>query len=581
MQRSVIRWPGLMVFVGIIVLLTAFSWLFLDNLLRWGMERTLGRLNGAEVNIAKVEHHWVPLGLKVSGVQITDPAQPLQNRLVVGELEANIEADQLLLGRVVIDQMTAAGIRIAQPRQSEGEVYAPVSEQASDLAGAGWEQLNATLPSVEEIVAKVGLQTDTVVSEAKQKLEAQKTAFNEAKQALPSKEKIQQYQEKIKAITSGKISGAEDLAKRKQALDDLKAEIKQDKQAVKTFKEEVGNSKDLLQQQLAAVKNAPGNDIDRIKQFFNLDGSGLGNITGLLFGDQAQQWSQYVLLAYEQVAPMMARSGNDDSVKPVRGEGQWISFVDEDAKPEFLIKKAKTEIQLGATTVDVDWQNITHQHQLLGQPTTYQARADNNGLWDSFNLNGEIALTDMGFDSRQQWQLRGAQLQQLALSQSDKLSAVISSARLNSDGDVNVRNSELGGSAGMRFSDMVMQADGSSQLTKTIAGALQKLERLDIRTKLSGNLTNPSLQLQSDLDQQLGQLMSGALSAQSEGKLADIKAKLSEQIAPVVGDYQGVLGTIGGSEETADNLDQQLEELLKAKVEDNLKDLLKGKLFGN
>ena len=168
----------------------------------------------------------------------------------------------------------------------------------------------------------------------------------------------------------------------------------------------MSEAKEVLQTQVTELKNAPGNDIDRIKSFFSMDVQGLQNVTGLLLGEQAKQWSQYLLLAYEQLGPMLARSDNSETVKPVRGEGQSISFAEEDAPPEFLIKKARTEFMVAGTVIDVDWQNITHQHNLLGQPTTYQARADNSEIWKAFNLNGELSLSDLGIDAKQQWQLK-------------------------------------------------------------------------------------------------------------------------------------------------------------------------------
>ncbi|MFP3527468.1 hypothetical protein SB912_33735, partial [Pantoea sp. SIMBA_072] len=63
MKRSIIRWPGLAVFAGFVLLLVAISWLFLDAIIKVTLEHTLGRLNGAEVNIERVEHSWVPLSL--------------------------------------------------------------------------------------------------------------------------------------------------------------------------------------------------------------------------------------------------------------------------------------------------------------------------------------------------------------------------------------------------------------------------------------------------------------------------------------------------------------------------------------
>ena len=84
------------------------------------------------------------------------------------------------------------------------------------------------------------------------------------------------------------------------------------------------------------------------------------------------------------------------TIEKARGMGENISFAEQDAAPELLIKKARTEILIAGTKVDVNWENITYQHDLLGQSTTYQARADNASLWRSFNLNGEPALLPSG-----------------------------------------------------------------------------------------------------------------------------------------------------------------------------------------
>ncbi|MGO1328712.1 MAG: TIGR03545 family protein, partial [Idiomarina loihiensis] len=437
MKRSIIRWPGLAVFAGFVLLLVAISWLFLDAIIKVTLEHTLGRLNGAEVNIERVEHSWVPLSLTLAGIQVTDPNEPKNNRVQVGEASADISPTEIVLGRTLIEQLTMTGVRVNQPRESEGDVYVmPDQEDVQNWASQSWDKLTTSLPSVDDIVSQVDLRTETVIDEAKAAYEQQEQEVKAAREALPSKDKIKEYEEKIKQITEGKVEGLGDIAARKKALDELKDSIRTDKEAVSNFRDEVKQAKEVVQQQIADLKNAPGNDIDRIKSFFSMDGSGLENVTGLLLGEKAREWSKYVLLAYEQLGPMLARSDNSATVEPVRGEGQRISFADDNAPPEFLIKKARTEFMVGGTVIDVDWQNITHQHNLLGQPTTYQARADNSDLWNAFNLNGELSLTDLGIDAKQQWQLKGAKLNNLGLSNSSELSANILSSMMDSDGTV-------------------------------------------------------------------------------------------------------------------------------------------------
>lgn len=583
MKRSIIRWPGLAAFAAIVGLLVIVSWLFLDAILKVTLEYGLGRLNGAEVNIQKVEHKWSPLTLTAYDVQATDPAKPSHNQVQLEKFSADVSAAELLLGRIHIEQLDVVGVRVDQARkQGEGEVYvAPSKEDIKEWASGSWEQLKVSLPSTDEIVQQVGLQTEQILTEAETQIEQQREQFEQAKAALPTKETLQQYQQQVKAITEGKVEGLGDIAARKEKLDNVKAAIRQDKEAIQKFQQQLSESADVVKIQIARVKEAPENDINRIRNFFQLNESGLQNVTGLLLGDKARQWSEYLLLAYEQLAPMLARSANTETVEKVRGEGESLSFVEDDAPPEFWIKQARTEVMIGDTAVNIDWQNITHQHDLLGQPTTYQARVDNGDLWQAFNLDGELSLLPSGIDAKQQWQLKGAKVKNLGLSDSSELTAAITSALIDSDGRVLVRGNQLDGEAIIRLLDLAVTAQGSSKITNAIAQALAQLKRLDINTKVGGDILNPKLNLNSDLDQQLGKLLSQTAMAEAQTKLDDIKSELSAKVENQLGPKNQLLEDITQLNGQAESFDQQLEELLKAKIEDSLKDKLKDRLFGS
>lgn len=583
MKRSIIRWPGLAAFAAIVGLLVIVSWLFLDAILKVTLEYGLGRLNGAEVNIQKVEHKWSPLTLTAYDVQATDPAKPSHNQVQLEKFSADVSAAELLLGRIHIEQLDVVGVRVEQARQQgEGEVYvAPSKEDIKEWASGSWEQLKVSLPSTDEIVQQVGLQTEQILTDAETQIEQQREQFEQAKAALPTKETLQQYQQQVKAITEGKVEGLGDIAARKEKLDNVKAAIRQDKEAIQKFRQQLSESADVVKTQIARVKEAPENDINRIRNFFQLNESGLQNVTGLLLGDKARQWSEYLLLAYEQLAPMLARSANTETVEKVRGEGESLSFVEDDAPPEFWIKQARTEVMIGDTAVNIDWQNITHQHDLLGQPTTYQARVDNGDLWQAFNLDGELSLLPSGIDAKQQWQLKGAKVKNLGLSDSSELTAAITSALIDSDGRVLVRGNQLDGEAIIRMLDLAVTAQGSSKITNAIAQALAQLKRLDINTKVGGDILNPKLNLNSDLDQQLGKLLSQTAMAEAQTKLDDIKSELSAKVENQLGPKNQLLEDITQLNGQAESFDQQLEELLKAKIEDSLKDKLKDRLFGS
>src|SRR5690606_33365093 len=112
----------------------------------------------------------------------------------------------------------------------------------------------------------------------------------------------------------------------------------------------------------------------------------------------------------------------------------------------------------------------------------------NSNLWQSLNLNGELALTALGVDAKQQWQLKGVQLDNLQLSDKAEFMASVVAALLDSEGSVSLRNSVFDGGGTVRLSSMDVDASAENRWTAVIANALSQLQRLDINADIRGAL---------------------------------------------------------------------------------------------
>lgn len=580
-RPSAIRWSGLSAFIIICALLVAFSWLLLDTIIKWTLERTIGTLNGAEVNISQVEHHWSPLGLKITGIQVTDPAEPEFNRLVIGDVTGEINVEQLLLGRFHFENVVSTGIRVHQQRSAPGEVYQiPDKQDIQDWTKDGLAKLNLSMPNVDDIIARVDLQTPAAIERAKVTVAEQKAVLEDARDSLPTAEDLKAYEAELKKITEGEIKTPQQLQERREQFNALKEKFEADRARLKEVKEQASAAVDTLKADFEAVKSAPQQDLERAQQLMQLNSEGLSEITAVLFGEQMRQWSQYILLAYEQLAPMLARSADETLVKPQRGEGIWFEFSDANEPPSFLIKKAKTEFAWGETVLDVDWANITHQHEQLGQPTTFMARADNSSLWQNLNLNGELALTAEGIDAKQQWQVKGIQLNSLKLSEQAEFVATLAAALLDSEGEVSLRDNMFDGGGTVRLADMKVEASAQNRWTEVIANALRQLNRLDINADIQGALNAPEFSFNSDLDRQLGSALKAAALDAGRTELAGLQSKLQEQTGGFLGENQDVLASFSTLLGDADQRDAKLQEMLKAKFEGQLEDKLKDRLKG-
>ena len=159
-------------------------------------------------------------------------------------------------------------------QQGEGEVYvAPSKEDIKEWASGSWEQLKVSLPSTDEIVQQVGLQTEQILTDAETQIEQQREQFEQAKAAAATKETLQQYQQQVKAITEGKVEGLGILPRAKKNWTTLRQNIRQIKKRSKNSAQ-LSESADVVKTQIARVKEAPENDINRIRNFFQLNESG-------------------------------------------------------------------------------------------------------------------------------------------------------------------------------------------------------------------------------------------------------------------------------------------------------------------
>ncbi|SDB36457.1 TIGR03545 family protein [Pseudidiomarina indica] len=581
-RRSTIRWSGLGVFLIICGLLFAFSWLLLDSILKWTIERSVGAMNGAEVNVSQVDHRWSPLGIEVRGIQVTDPAQPDYNRLVIDQLKGSVNVEQLLLGRLHIEDMVATGIRVHQPRAKTGEVY-QTTEESGDLkqwALDSLADLNMALPDVDEIVARIELQTPAAIERAKATVAEQREVLAQIKQDLPSAELLKSYEEELKKLTETDIKTPQQLQQLQDQFNALKEQFEADRERLKSIKERASQAVATLKEDFEAVQQAPSQDIERAQQLLQFNSEGFTEITAVLFGDQMRQWSQYILLAYDTLAPMLARSADESLVEPQRGEGVWFEFSQADEPPSFLVKKAVTEFVWGETRVDANWTNITHQHQQLGQPTTFQVRSDQSPLWQLLNLNGELALTDSGVDAKQQWQVKGVSLEEVGLSDSSEFTASIVQALVDSEGAVSLRDSMFDGGATVKFAEMAVAAQADNRWAEVVASALRQLQRLDINANIAGALTSPEFSFASDLDRQLGAALKDAALDASKGELAALQTKLQAESGGFLGENQELLEGLMELLGDAEQQDNKLEEMMKAKFERQLEDKLKDRLKG-
>ena len=134
----------IIVAVAIMVIFVGFAFFGMDWAVKKGMESGISGVNGAEVNVKKVNLSLRTGDLVIEGLQVTDPAKPELNKVQAARFQAKISVENLLKKRLVVDIISCDDMAMDAKRDKPGKVYLTEAQQ-QELAAqqAGQEPVPA------------------------------------------------------------------------------------------------------------------------------------------------------------------------------------------------------------------------------------------------------------------------------------------------------------------------------------------------------------------------------------------------------------------------------------------------------
>ncbi|RUO24395.1 hypothetical protein CWE09_11045 [Aliidiomarina minuta] len=574
-MNKIIRWPGLITFVAIVGGLVAIVLLFTEPLLRWGLGTGLTRANGAEVNINELDLRWSPFAIELRDVQFTDPDTPELNRLQADRISFGMSLGEAIVGRIHIHELTATGIAMGVERDSPGRVRTDyIAEREAERDGPGWREriadLDISLPSTDELLARSEIRTPQVVDEVTERTRTTRDEVSNRRDDLPSSERVQEYEERLRELREKRPRSLEDFELARQELTQLRDDIRSDRDAAVAFRDSVDEAQSQLRSDLDNLRQAPTDDIQRVSRLLAMDSDALSDLTGIFFGPQVQQWTDYILIAYDFVGPMLQQFAEDEE-QPSRWEGRYIDF-DRENRPSFLIDLAHTEITFAETSLDIRWDNITWQHERLGESTTYRVAASASPYWQSLSADGDFFIDEaIEFSGNQEWSLQGAELAAQTLLEQSDLTARMTGAMLNSEGRISLSEGAFSGGGGIQLSEVGLSAEGDRTWVRMMNDALSQIQSFDMDVGIRGRMGSPRLSLSSDLDNQLSAAFSGVMQEAADERMAEVRARLQSEVDAALTDVQPRLDQVNEWRELAENREGALQNLLDEEVE-NLQD---------
>jgi uncharacterized protein (TIGR03546 family) len=128
-KTKIIRKAGIAFAVILLLIFVVTAHFLKDTRIKDYATARLSRLNGAEVDVEALKLSVLNGEASVSGIQVTDAANPANNQISVENISANASVYDLMLGKVVLDKVRLSDVQFDQKRQTPGKVTETKAEE--------------------------------------------------------------------------------------------------------------------------------------------------------------------------------------------------------------------------------------------------------------------------------------------------------------------------------------------------------------------------------------------------------------------------------------------------------------------
>lgn len=211
-MKKWIRWQGLGVFVGVVIVFSILWFLVIDGIVERMIEKFGTQAVGARVELDSADVSLFPVGLQLIRLQVANPDEPMTNAVEIARIDLSLDTLNLLRRKIIIDEMSLDGVQINTPRKTSGAVTprrpsAPpgVSKKAPRKGlCAATELPTFQIPNVTEILGKEKLQSLELAESLQADSENAKKKWQKELQGLPDKAKFDEYRKRVKQLKSKK-----------------------------------------------------------------------------------------------------------------------------------------------------------------------------------------------------------------------------------------------------------------------------------------------------------------------------------------------------------------------------------------
>lgn len=561
-----VRWWGLLAFVVLVAVIVGFWLLFIDAIVANLIESQGTRLVGAKVELQEADLSLVPAGLTLTGLQVTNPREPMRNAIEIARLALTLDGAKLFQRKIIVEEMTADEVRFDTARETSGAVASPPEPvpptlgEGADRAGPRFQLPSFEVPDPEEILAKEDLRTLRLAEELKADLLKERDAWQERLRELSGKETFEQYRariEKLKGAGKGRLGGVLEGVGEVQSL---REDLQRDLEALKSAQSQFRSQLQSLKARVDALKQAPTEDVRRLQEKYSLTPQGLANLSENLLGRRIGEWADQAALWYARLRPVLERArqaraaeGKPEVVKPLRASGFDVRFQEREPLPDFLIRRARLSLQLDLGELAGRIENITPDQDVLDRPLTFEFSGEKLTGVRTVNLRGNLDHTqpDRAKD-RVNLRVDDYQIHDFVLSRQDTWPITVRRGMADLTARAMIQEGAVDANLESRLKSLQVsteQGDEGNPLVSALNSAITGVSTLQVSADVTGTLDDYHIALRSDLDRILKQAAGNVVRDMSARLKKALSARISEKVEGPIKDVTASFGdfrAIGG-----------------------------------
>ncbi|MBL7716695.1 MAG: TIGR03545 family protein [Bdellovibrionales bacterium] len=565
-KKGPIRFEAIGPFAIVVGCIWAYFFFLFDHQLRWGLQYGLTQGNGAEVNVGYLKTSFWKASFAMGAIQVTDPENPMQNRVEVGEVSYKLSWDALLRGKFVTNIAAIRTIEVNTPRKAKGFIVPPSPPSESEGESKAWSMMKESLASTpmgeigemlngfnpsEKIKDLGNLKSAARIQELKGQLGTKEQEWAKALSSVPGTQEIDNVKKKIASVNIGGSNPAE-IQKNISTLQDALKEAQAAQEKVTKTTDTLVGDVNKFSSSVGEVDNLVKKDREDLERKLKLPKIDAKSIGSQLFGDLVMRnlgsYAKYYYMAKKYMPPKKKPEKKTpeqiaEEKARARAKGKNYRFPVTTGYPVFWLQKAEISSKAENTelggNVAGELTNVSSDPDRIGKPAMLHI----TGEFPKKNVTGVIF--DVIFDAvgdKMEMRINGAVGSYPVSGQSFSDSADLKFVMTEAVGSTSISGkiAENGFLLAMTgtYKNPKYDIQAKSKLLEGILkNATGSLPMVTLGAKLEGEFLSPSISITTNL----ASALEAGLQKQLQGQVAEARKKLDGMIHDKIGKEKAAL----------------------------------------